>query len=185
MDPDASDAEIARLIASAHVSAAEAEAALYRRFAPRIELYGLKHLGARPAAEDLVHEVMLRVLEAIRGGRLENPASLASFVLGTCRNVTWDARRTLARQRKVEQGALDPDACANPPTLSERDVTRLFGCLSCLPEREATVVRMSFLEDRPADEIGSRLGLSSGNVRLIRHRALAKLSECLNPEHAS
>jgi len=185
MDPDASDAEIARLIATAHASAAEAEAALYRRFAPRIELYGLKHLGAHSAAQDLVHEVILRVLEAIRAGRLENPESLASFVLGTCRNVTWDSRRARERQRKVEHDIFELDASVNPPTLSERDVTRLFFCLASLPEREATVVRMSFLEDQAADEIGTRLGLSSGNVRLIRHRALAKLTECVNPEQAS
>ncbi len=154
------------------------------RFAPRIELYGLKHLGGRSAAEDLVHEVMLRVLTAIRAGRLDNPASLASFVLGTCRNVTWDLRRARERQRKLERDVLDLDACVAPPSLSERDVARLFGCIAGLPEREATVVRMSFLEDKPSEEIGARLGLSNGNVRLIRHRALARLSECLNPEPA-
>lgn len=185
MEPDAPDAEIARLIASAAGPAAEAEAALYRRFAPRIELYGLKHLGGRSAAEDLVHEVILRVLEAIRAGRLENPASLASFVLGTCRNVTWDSRRARERQRKVERDVLDRDASVAPPSLSERDVARLFACMTGLQEREATVLRMSFFEDKPAEEIGARLGLSSGNVRLIRHRALAKLAERLNPEDAS
>ena len=185
MEPDAPDAEIVQRIASADGPGGDAEATLYRRFAPRIELYGLKHLGGRSAAEDLVHEVILRVLSAIRAGRLENPDSLASFVLGTCRNVTWDYRRARERERKLERDVLSSEAFVDPPSLSERDVTRLFGCMAGLKQREATVVRMSFLEDKPAEEIGARLGLSSGNVRLIRHRALARLAECLNPEQAS
>jgi RNA polymerase sigma-70 factor (ECF subfamily) len=185
MDPEVSDAEMARLIASAEGEAGRAEAALYLRFAPRIQLYGLKHLGSRVAAEDLVHEVILRVLEAIRAGRLHTAGSLASFVLGTCRNVTWDARRAAQRQRRFEHELGNDEAYTAPPSLSERDVVSLFGCLSRLPEREATVVRMSFLEDKPAEEIGARLGLGAGNVRVIRHRALAKLVICLNPEVAS
>jgi len=184
MDPELPEAELARRIASADPAlAAGAEAALCRRFAPRIELYGLRHLGGRAAAHDLVQEVLLRTLEAIRAGRLENPALLASFVLGTCRNVTWDRRRGEQRQRKLQEQS-DAEATVEPPALTESDVTRLYACLGRLPEREALVIRMSFLEDRAPDEIGARLELSQGNIRVIRHRALAKLSICLNPEGA-
>jgi RNA polymerase sigma-70 factor, ECF subfamily len=38
---------------------------------------------------------------------------------------------------------------------------------------------MSFWEERAAEQIGERLGLSAGNVRVIRHRALALLARCL------
>lgn len=185
MDPDLPEAELARRIASPldPAGAAEAEAALCRRFAPRIELYGLRHLGSRAAAEDLVQDVLMRTLEAIRAGRVENPGMLASFVLGTCRNVTWDRRRGEQRQRKLEQQG-EVEASAEPAALTESDVMRLYTCLGRLPEREARVIRMSFLEDREPEEIGTRLGLSLGNVRVIRHRALGKLSLCLNPEGA-
>ena len=37
----------------------------------------------------------------------------------------------------------------------------------------------TFLEDRDADEIGKALELSPGNVRVIRHRALARLQACV------
>lgn len=184
MDPDLPEAELARCIASGDPAlAAEAEAAFCRKFAPRIELYGLRHLASRAAVQDLVQDVLMRTLEAIRAGRLENPALVASFVLGTCRNVSWDRRRGERRQQKLvhETGT---EASAEPPALTESDVMRLYGCLGRLPEREATVIRMSFLEDREPEEIGARLGLSLGNVRVIRHRALGKLSLCLNPEGA-
>jgi RNA polymerase sigma-70 factor, ECF subfamily len=179
MSLEASDAELARTIELGAEGAAQAEAALYRRFARRIELYGLRHLSSREGAQDLVQQVMVSVLSAIRAGRLQDHTRLASFVLGTCRNVTWDTRRKDRRHRAL---AREPamDDTTPPPTLAEGDVVRLWGCVASLPEREATVVRMSFWEDRDADEIAERIGASSGNVRVIRHRAVVKLAVCMN-----
>lgn len=174
-----SDAELAALVASREV---RAEAQLFRRFAPRIELYGLKHLGDRSAADDLVQQVMLRVLEAVREGRLEEPDKLTSFVFGTCRNVTWDLRRALRREQRLEREATSLEASVGPPTLGEQDVTRLASSLNALSERESTIVRMSFFEDRSTDDIAARLNLTAGNVRVIRHRALAKLATRLHGE---
>jgi len=180
MDREASEADLALSIAADTGDREAAEAALCRRFAPRIELYGLKHLGSRTAAQDLIQEVLLRVLQALRSGRVESPENLGSFVLGTCRNVTWDKRRTEQRQRKLADENSKLEAPVEPPSLTESDVVRLAGCMSRLPEREEMVIRMSFWEDQPADQIGGRLGLSAGNVRVLRHRALVKLTACLH-----
>lgn len=177
-----SDSELAALVAARET---RAEAALFARFAPRVELYGLKHLRSRPAADDLVQQVMLIVLEAVRAGRLEDPNKLASFVLGTCRHVTWDLRRAAQRRQEVEREATTFDVTVGPPAVTDGDVARLFQCLHRLPERESSIVRMSFLEDQTAEAIGVRLGLSAGNVRVIRHRALAKLAGCMHAEEAS
>jgi len=183
--PDIPDAELARLIAGADHLAVAAESALFRRYAPRVELYGLRHLKSHAAAQDLTQQVMVRVLEAIRAGRVEDPARLSSFIFGTCRNVTWDMRRSDERQRKIEREAERLSADVAPPEHSERDIERLFGCLTALPERESTVLRMSYFDDRSSEEIASRLELAAGNVRVIRHRALAKLQTCMERKEAS
>lgn len=184
MDLDVSDTDLARLIEAAGDGAKEAEAALYRRFARRVELYGLRHLSSRDAARDLVQQVLMTVLSALRAGRVRDPATLPSFVLGTCRNVSSEMRRKDRRQAQIaERGT--PDETVSLPALSESDVVRLFGCMAALAEREATVVRMSFWEDREADEIGARLGVSAGNVRVIRHRAVVKLAACMNAGEAA
>lgn len=191
MDPHCSDAELVRHIATAGSETTRAEALLYQRFAGRIELYGRRHLGLS-AAQDLVQQVILRVLVAIRAGRLREPDALASFVLGTCRNVSWDTRRAERRQAAValeeELSAQLPEGNAEPPEqrwLEQTEVVRLFRCMGALPEREASVVRMSFWEDQSAEAIGERVGASAGNVRVIRHRALAKLQSCLQAREVS
>lgn len=174
--PPSSDADLARAVVA---GAQGAEASLFLRFAQRVRLYGLRHLRDEDRAGDLVHDVLLRVLEALRAGRLENPESLASFVLGTCRHVVWDLRRAEARERKIrEEAAVFEDAVEMPP-LTEVDRVRLANCLQALPERDSQVIRMSFLEDRSADDIAERIGVTSGNVRVIRHRALARLGQCV------
>src|SRR6185295_8583431 len=128
-----------------------------------------------------VQHVLLTVIEALRTGRVEDPARLASFVLGTCRNVTWDMHRGEARRRSLERAL---EAVIPAPAAPEElfPLKRLLECYGRLPEREGTVVRMTFLEDRSADEVAARLGLSSGNVRVIKHRALAQLGRCVGVE---
>ncbi len=185
MAPEPSDADLARLIAASGEDAREAESALFQRYAERVRLYGRKHLKSDATADDLVQQVMLRVLEAVRAGRVADPGKLGSFIFGTCRNVSWDLQRAEQRQRRLarETDLLSIDSAM--PEHSERDVVQLILCLAELPERESRVLRMSFMEDRPAEDIAQRLGLSSGNVRVIRCRALAKLAMRMDPESKS
>jgi len=176
---DRTDGDIARRIASGGPGAADAERELCARFAPRKRVYGRRHLGDAQSAEDLVQLVLVRVLEALRTGRVERPDSLAGFVLGTSRNVALDVRRSERRQRSIaiESQRLhhDPD----PSSSSARDVVKLLGCIRKLPDRDRQIIRMTFMEDRDTAEVADRLGLTDGNVRVVRHRALAKLLVCL------
>jgi DNA-directed RNA polymerase specialized sigma24 family protein len=91
MQIEASDAELARQIGSGNDREAEAE--LFHRMAPRIRLYGLRHLRDEHAAQDLTQQVLITTLQALRAGRLREPEKLASFILGTCRMTVLDLRR--------------------------------------------------------------------------------------------
>jgi RNA polymerase sigma-70 factor, ECF subfamily len=170
------DAALARAIAGAGTAIdAEAEAELCRRFAPRVRLYGLRHLRDRHAAADLVQQVLMTTLERLRAGKLRDPERLASFVLGMSRMLVMDLRRGTARRDALLEtyGVVDDAVEDAEPRVFERE--RLVGCLDALSERERSVVIASFFEEKPAAE----LGLSAGNVRVIRHRALGKLRGCM------
>jgi RNA polymerase sigma-70 factor, ECF subfamily len=175
------DAALARRIAAAGAaldSAAETE--LYRRLAPRVRLYGLRHLRDRHAAHDLMQQVLLMTLERLRAGKLREPERIASFVLGMCRMVVLEIRRgTWRRERLLETYGNTAEAAEvpEPPAL---DADKLARCLQALAERERTVVVQTFFADRSGDELAKELGLSAGNVRVVRHRALARLRECMD-----
>src|SRR5262245_46108492 len=90
--PALDDNDLAQRIAAPRGDAA-AEAELCRRFAPRIRLYGLRHLRSAAGAADLVQDVLLMTLQKLRAGALRDSGKLASFILGTCRQRVIDGRR--------------------------------------------------------------------------------------------
>jgi len=160
-----------------------AEAELCRRFARRALLYGLKHLGSPAAAEDLAQEALVTVLLALREGKLREADQIASFVLGTCRTLALAQRRKSARREALL--AREPVQQAAEQLPREVDGQRLQGCLEKLGEREQAIVVMTFQQDHSAEAIAEALGLSTGNVRVLRHRTLARLHACIEPPGAT
>ena len=174
------DAALARRIAAAGARVdAAAETELYRRLAPRVRLYGLRHLRDPHGARDLMQQVLLMTLERLRAGKLRDPERIASFVLGMSRLVVLEMRRgTWRRETLLATYGDTPEAVEVPEPLA-LDADKLAGCLQALGERERTVVTLTFFADRTGEEVAAELGLSAGNVRVIRHRALARLRACM------
>ena len=156
-----------------------AEAELCRRLAPRVRFYGLRHLRDEQAAADLVQQVLLMTLERLRSGKLRKPEMLASFVLGMCRMVVLELRRTHARRERLLHTFADDVPMADPQLTPRLDHERLLACLERLPEREKSVLVMTFYDDRAAREVARDLNLSEANVRVIRHRGLQRLRDCV------
>jgi RNA polymerase sigma-70 factor (ECF subfamily) len=177
MHSELTDAELARQIGSG--SHPEEEAELFRRMAPRVRLYGLRHLRDEHAAEDLTQQVLITTLEALRAGRVREPEKLASFVLGTCRMSVLDLRRGAQRKERLlaQFGAERPAAVQ--PYLPRFDRKRLAGCIQDLKERERTVVVMTFFDEQTSADVAGFLGISEENMRVIRHRAIHQLRECM------
>jgi RNA polymerase sigma-70 factor, ECF subfamily len=44
---------------------------------------------------------------------------------------------------------------------------------------------MTFYDDRPADAVGEQLRVSAANVRVIRHRGIARLKACMQVAEAT
>jgi RNA polymerase sigma-70 factor, ECF subfamily len=178
-----SDAELARRIAASpearEAEAREAEAELCRRFAPRVRLYGLKHLGSEERARDLVQAVLLAVLQAVRAGRVANLEHVDRFVLGTCRHLALRAREADARAEPTDFTRVELPAALPDPDLP-LDLAALFRCLGELDARARSVLHLSFQRDKSAGEIAQALETTAGNVRVLRHRALARLRACLD-----
>lgn len=193
-----SDAElVADLQAAPAEVAGSAAQELCRRFGSRIRLFGLRHLRDAEAAEDLVQEVLLIFLEAVRTGKLRDAGQTASFILGTCRNVVWNERRGNTRRRRVlerygwellprtEDRPEPAQALKALETLETQEgpeaveMGALSRCLARLSQRERQVLFFTFSEELPSRAIAERLQVTEGNVRVVRYRALAQLRDCL------
>ena len=181
----ASDGELARLIASAPPGAAPAEESeLYRRFAPRVRLYGLKHLRDRAAAEDLAQEVLLVTIERLRAGEIRNPDGIGSFILGTSRMLAGSTARKTRRRESLTAQFHAPSLYAEP-SLAADDIAVVERCLHALPERDRRVVVLTFYAEKTSPEIAEELGVTHTVVRVARHRALERLRECVHLRQGS
>ncbi len=174
------DAALARAIAgSGSAVHGTAEAELCRRFAPRVRLYGLRHLRDRHAADDLVQQVLMTTLERLRAGEVREPERLASFIFGMCRMTVLELRRGSSRRERLLETFGGMEEAAEAPEPRALDERKLAACLERLAERERAVLLASFFADKSAQAAAGELSLTTANVRVIRHRALAKLRDCV------
>lgn len=143
-------------------------------------LYGMRHLRDEARADDLAQEVMVTVLRRLRAGEVQELERIGSFILGTARWLCRDERRRETRATELAKRMGEQLSEAVQPVLS-LDTERLATALAALSERERAVVVLSFFEDQTSEEIASSLGLRPSHVRVIRHRALARLMTLFGP----
>jgi RNA polymerase sigma-70 factor (ECF subfamily) len=179
------DGDVARAVAATSGDAAAAESELYRRFAPRVRMFGLKHLCDRAAADDLAQQVMLVVITRLRAGEVREPDQIASFVLGTSRMIaTGQQRGERRRSAIIARVELRHEAVEMEHDLA-LDSVRIAPCLQALRERERTVLLLTYYADKSAAEIAAAIGTTAGAVRVARHRALASMRNCIEVRRAS
>jgi RNA polymerase sigma-70 factor (ECF subfamily) len=175
------EARLALAVAGAPAGAARsaAEAQLYRLLAPRVRRYGQRHLRDAHAADDLMQHVMALTLEQLRAGQVREPERIVSYVLGMCRLCVSEQFRSHRRRDELLQRHADTLSIADIHVAPRLDHERVARCLERLAERERTVLVLSFYDEQPADAVGRSLGLSAGNVRVIRHRGIERLRRCV------
>jgi RNA polymerase sigma factor (sigma-70 family) len=95
------------------------------------------------------------------------------------------ARREKDAMRKL---AASPSSGGVNPLLDlirEERKREVLVALSRLEPSDQELLRMSFGEELSSEEIGRKLGINAGAVRVRRHRALRRLSEVLGVTRAA
>jgi len=155
------------------------EAAFCRKFAPRLLLWGRRHLRDRDAAADLAQDVLVAVLLALREGRVREPDRIGAYVIATARRMALHAAGVRARREGLLERFVAELVGQTEAEEAGADLARLGDCLTKLPDRDRQVVHFTFFEDHGSEQIAAVCGTTTGNVRVIRHRALERLPQCL------
>jgi RNA polymerase sigma-70 factor (ECF subfamily) len=158
---------------------------LCERLAPAVRAYAQRRLRHRAAVEDLTQDALLTFVEALKDGRIEEPARAASFALGICHNLARErARGRDRRQAALERfGDFSDVTMPDEPTLLNR--ARLEDCLSQLTGRARQVLLASYCEELTDGEIATAMEIGATNVRVIRHRSIVALRECVETARIS
>lgn len=154
---------------------------LHNRFYASVYRYVYFKVGDPQASEDLVSEVFIRVLEALKRGMAWRTTPEA-WIFGIARNVVADHYRQQSRRTEV---ALD-ESLATPTEhdlvgrlLSIEQHEALAQAIALLTEEQRDVILMRFMEGLSIRDVAEALNKTSGAVKGLQHRALRALSEAM------
>jgi len=175
-------AQLAEKVRAAASGDRSEEAALCAQFAPAVRTFARRRLRSAEAIEEFAQDVLLLVIQALRSGTVADPARFGGFVLGVCRNVARERARLRDRRDALwEAYASGLDWMeADAPARNADEVALLEDCLGQLSARARVVVRHAYVEGESSQQIAARLAVQEGHVRVIRHRALWTLRDCLS-----
>ncbi|HEY7480123.1 MAG TPA: sigma-70 family RNA polymerase sigma factor [Gemmatimonadales bacterium] len=161
------------------------ESECVRRFWERIRLFALRRTGDRVAAEDIAQETLRRVLQALREGRVANLVALPSFVFQTALHVCQHHNRSAGREGRallrLHRGAEDPGRGGDPlhTLISEERRADVRRALETLEPSDRDLMRMLYYDQLDSAEAARRLGITTGALRVRKHRALERLGETM------
>jgi RNA polymerase sigma-70 factor, ECF subfamily len=168
------------IVSRAFAGDRDAERQVCGRLLPAMRAFAGRRLPPS-AVDDFAHDALVIFVEALRAGRIQDPARAAAFALGICRNLARERARLGDRRRELLEryGLSDADLVPSDAPLVFVRREHLEDCYSQLDDRARRVVRATFYDDALDAEIAAALGITEANVRVIRHRSLAGLRSCL------
>jgi RNA polymerase sigma-70 factor (ECF subfamily) len=174
----------AHTLVSAHVGPSEEGASV-------AELYDLHHdvvrafarrlVGDEASAEDLVHEVFLRLPGALRRHRGDAP--LRTLILGMAINVARKHIRSAARRRAALARAAEqavPSVSTPEQEVAQRQLaSALHTALDALPLRQRVAFVLIEIEERSSVEAARIADVPDSTMRTRLHHAKRRLREIL------
>lgn len=173
---------VADLVLAAGRGERSAEALLCQRLAPVVRGFARRRLRGAEAVEEFAQDALLLMIEALRQGRVEQPERFGGFVLGICRSLAFDRARQRERRAALWEAygpALHVVSLEAAPRESY-EIAHLEDCLSQLSKRARDLVRLGYVESRAHDEVAAELDISPSNARVLRHRTLSSLRDCMS-----
>jgi len=134
----------------------------------------------REVSRELVQDVLMAVILALRKGKLQDPDKLAAFVHGTARNLINNRLRNQSQQPPMEPLPDDLAQAGLARQLDDRERVRLLHqALERLMPEDRRILQMTLVEGRKPGEIAATLGLTSEVVRTRKLRAVKKVAHLI------
>ena len=133
-------------------------------------------LQSPQAIEDVRQETFARVLTSLRKeGALRHPERLGAFVNTVCNNVLFEHYRASSRSQSLDdegQPELPATGMDALGIVAARQLkTQVREILLEMPERDRSLLKAVFLDERDRDEVCRERGVDREYLRVLLHRA--------------
>lgn len=181
MDKRGDTAYIDELVIRCQQGEKDAFAGLYDVFVDPLYRYVYYRCKAEDV-EDLLELIFIKAWEHI--GKYKKTHSFQAWIFRIAHNTVIDYYRTHKRIDPISVDISDTDDSKNPVKSAEKTLESalVHAAIRSLKEPYKHIVTLRFIEDLDYDEIAHIIGKSEGTIRVMVHRALAKLRTILKSQ---
>ncbi len=152
-----------------------------RGHGPAVLGYLVKLCPGRDRAEDCFQETFRRAVE--KGGHVR-PDRIRNWLYRVATNVAMDSFRQQKRQRPtpvMDTMSSDPTPGPEAQSVRAEQASEVRAAVAALPDRQRTVLILSYYQKLSYRDIAALLDCSQGTVKTHMSRALGTLSHRLRP----
>jgi RNA polymerase sigma-70 factor (ECF subfamily) len=154
---------------------------LYSRYAKRIVFYCTKMLSDPQKAEDIVHDIFLKIIE--NPSIVDTQKSFSTWVFSCAYNACKNEYRR-RQTKEIPHNELDEHLVQNADFIHDTDITLfkelLEQSLDELSSEHRTVFVLRYTEDFSLKEIANVTGIPEGTVKSRLYYAVKKLAQQLH-----
>lgn len=173
----ASDFDEQAVVEAAKLGDQDALGKLYEHYFPRVYRYVVSRLRSNEDAEDVTEEIFLRIIDNV--GSFEwRGLPFGAWVFRIARNeVVSHVRRQKTRGQNTQLSESIPDDARDHTEQVEIDLTFkvVQVAIQKLPEAQRQVVTLRFVAGLTVAETAASLKKTENNVKVLQHKAIAKL----------
>ena len=159
---------------------------LYEQYHNDVFKFLIYLMRDRDQAEDLMHEVYVRVLRAYAG--FEGKSSEKTWLFSIAKNVAIDhfRKNTVRRRHAFDQFDWEKSELVATGTLPDEltvlneEMSELLLALDTCTGDQKMVIHMRYIHDLSIAESADILGWTEGKVKTTQHRAIIALRSKLN-----
>ncbi len=140
--------------------------------------------GGRQDAADLVHDAVVKTLEAGRRTEILEPVR---FLFHVTRNTLLDSLRSRTRRERVleyglEETAADPSPAAEHRLLASENLKRALAVIDDMPPRRREAFLLCRMEELTYAQAARRMGVTVHAIEKHMTAAMAQLSKALGSD---
>ncbi len=157
---------------------------LVQEYAPALYRFAYYQMQDTPAAEDLVAEVMARVIERVDGFKLEQ-ATFQAWVFRITRNLIADYYRSRKRKPQLSLDAMlaaepEKEPRRNDPEIGKiLDRDQLSVGLTALTDEQREVILLHIMEGWELPQVARLLDRTIPSVKSLYYRGIQSLRRAL------
>ena len=155
---------------------------LYNLFSKGIRYYLCRNVGLQEI-DDMVHDTIVIVVQAIRKGELREPERLMGYVRTVVRRQVANHIAASVQSRKghldLESGesVIDPRIDPENDIITDERMILMQAVLREITGRDQEILRRFYVEEHAMEDICADLGINETQFRLLKWRAKQRFGE--------